>query len=80
MTLTVKKAIDKIEVLERGIIQVREVTSVSDGTQEVARTYLRWVLTPGSDLSGQTDKVKAIATASWTPDVIAAYVASIPKE
>jgi hypothetical protein len=35
--------------------------------------FHRWVLTPDSDISAQEQKVKNIANAAWTPEVIAAY-------
>jgi hypothetical protein len=45
---------------------------VEDGNT-IAKTYHRTSLTPGQDLTGQPANVQAIATAAWTPEVIAAY-------
>ena len=75
MALTETKVIDKIEVLENGTVQVREVTRIMKDGEEIAKTYHRWVLTPAQDLTGQPANVVAICNAAWTPEVIAAYAA-----
>jgi hypothetical protein len=73
MALTKEIIVDKIEVLEKGQVQVRTATRVlEDGTQ-LSSSYHRHVLAPGDDLSGQDAKVSAIATATWTPEVVTAY-------
>jgi hypothetical protein len=50
---------------------------IVDGEVVKASTFRRYYLTPGSDLSGQPDQVVAVANAVWTPQVIAAYNASV---
>jgi hypothetical protein len=77
MALTEIKVIDKIEVVENGIVQVREATRISRDGEQIAQTFHRWSLTPGQDISNQASNVQAIANAAWTPEVIAAYQASI---
>jgi len=75
MALTEVKVIDKIEVVENGTVQVREVTRIMKDDNEIAHTYHRWTLSPGQDLTGQPEKVVAICQVAWTPAVIAAYEA-----
>jgi len=73
MALTKEIVVDKIEVLEMGQVQVRTATRVlEDGTQ-LSSSFHRHVLAPGDDLSEQDARVSAIATATWTDEVIAAY-------
>jgi urease accessory protein UreE len=77
MALEEKSVVDKIEVLLQGQIQVRRRDQVlKDGT-EIAATYHRHVLSPGDDLSNEDPRVAAIAEATWTPEVIAAYQATL---
>jgi urease accessory protein UreE len=77
MALEEKSVVDKIEVLLAGQIQVRRRDQVlKDGT-EIAATYHRHVLSPGDDLSNEDPRVVAIAEATWTPEVIVAYQASL---
>ena len=77
MALEEKSVVDKIEVLLAGQIQVRRRDQVlKDGT-EIAATSHRHDLSPGDDLTGQDPRVVAIAEATWTPEVIAAYQASL---
>jgi urease accessory protein UreE len=77
MALEEKSVVDKIEVLLAGQIQVRRRDQVlKDGT-EIAATYHRHVLSPGDDLTNEDPRVVAIAEATWTPEVIAAYQASV---
>lgn len=77
MALTETKLIDKIEVVENGIVQVREATRISRDGEQIAQTYHRWSLAPGQDISDQASNVQAVANAAWTPEVIAAYQAQL---
>lgn len=69
------KEVDKIEVTRMNTIQVRECLTVYRDGVEHSKTFQRYVLNPGADLTGQPDKVKAIAASVWTPEVIAEYQA-----
>lgn len=73
MALTENTSIDRIEVIEHGIIQVRQATVIERDGDFVSRTFHRWVLTPDMDISGQEQKVKNICNAAWTNEVKAAY-------
>jgi len=74
--ITKEKVIDQITVTENGIILYREATRIMEDGKELTKTYHRSSLTPGQDLTGQPEKVVAIAQAAWTPEVIQAYQAS----
>lgn len=67
--------IDKIEALESGSVQVREVTRIIEDGAELSRSYHRWVLAPGQNIADQDPRVQAICNAVWTPEVVAAYQA-----
>ncbi len=75
MALEKQIAIDKIEILENGSIQVRQITRIVEDGTELSASYHRWSLAPSDDLTGQEPKVVAIANAVWTPEVIATYKA-----
>jgi len=77
MALEEKSVVDKIEVLLLGQIQVRRRDQILKDGVEVAATYHRHVLSPGDDLTNEDPRVVAIAEATWTPEVIAAYQASV---
>lgn len=77
MALTENKVIDKIEVVENGIVQVREATRISRDGEQIAQTYHRWTLAPGQDVSDQPANVQSICQAAWTPEIIAAYQAQL---
>ena len=79
MALTETKVIDKIEVVENGIVQVREATRIMKDGEQIAQTYHRWSFTPGQDVSDQPANVQAIAQAAWTPEVVAAYQAQLAE-
>ena len=80
MALEKQIAIDKIEVLENGTIQVRQITRIVEDGTELSAAYQRWTLTPSGDLTGQEPKVIAIANAVWTPEVVSAYQAEIAAQ
>ena len=73
MALTKTTVVDKIEVLENGILQVRTATRVLEDGEVLSSSFHRHVLTPGEDTANEDAKVVAIATATWTTAVISAY-------
>lgn len=73
MSLTESKVIDKIEIVEDAVVQVREATRILRDGQEIAKTYRRWSFSPASDVSSMPADVVAVCNAVWTPEVIAAY-------
>lgn len=76
MALTKEQVIDKVEVVENGTLQVREVTRILEDGKQLSSSYHRWSFAPGSDVSEMPANVQAIAAAAWTPEVVAAYVAA----
>ena len=75
MAFTKTIVVDRIEVLEDGQLQIRTATVVAEDGAELTRSFHRTVLWPGDDTSGQDARVVNIATATWTPEVIAAHEA-----
>ncbi len=73
MALTKETIVDKIEVLELGQVQVRTATKVLEDGVVLSSSFHRHVLAPGDDLSEQDARVSAIATATWTSEVVTAY-------
>jgi len=57
--------IDKIEVVENDVIQVRQATSIIEDGKELSKSYHRWVLVKGDDISEQDAKVQAVCNAVW---------------
>ena len=80
MALSKTVLVDKIEILEMGQIQVRTATCISEDGVELSRSFHRQVLAPGDNTSGQDARVIAVANATWTDEVVAAwetYLASL---
>ena len=93
MALSKVIVVDKIEVLEKGHVQVRTATRLMEDGVEINTTFSRHVVTPqvrsgyvkggsagtwaATDITGEDARVQAICTASWTADVIAAYKAIV---
>jgi len=80
MALSKTIVVDKIEVLERGQIQVRTATVVDEDGTELSRNFHRHVLNPGDDTTGQADRVVDIAAATWTTEVVDAWDAFIASQ
>lgn len=68
--------VDRIEVLESGVVQIRTKTSIMEDGQQISATFHRHTIAPGDDYSGEADRVKAICAVTHTPEVIAAYKAA----
>ena len=79
MALIEKQIVDFIEVTNFNTIQVRTANIIEKDGIEVTRTFHRHVLAPGDSVVNEDVKVQAIANAIWTPQVIAAYQASIAR-
>jgi len=82
MALTKEIIVDKIEVLEKGNVQVRTATRVMEDGVQLSQSYHRHVLEPSTKASGSwadTDisledaRVQAVANATWTAAVKTAY-------
>ena len=82
MALSKVTVVDKIEVLEKGQIQVRAATRVLEDGVELSSSFHRHVVVPSTkdsgswadtDISGEDARVQAIATATWTSSVKTAY-------
>lgn len=73
MALTETNIVDKIEVVENGSLQVRTANVIKRDGNEISRSFHRHILSPGSDLSNEEERVTAVANATWTPAVVAAY-------
>ena len=69
-------SVDLIEVVENGSIQVRTKTAIKEDGVEISSKFHRHVVVPGADYSAEDAKVKAIAVAIHTPEVIATYQAA----
>ena len=72
---------DKIEVTQNGALQIRHRHAIIDTETgaEKAASFHRHVANPGDDVSGECERVKAVAAAVWTDECIAAYQASLPQ-
>ena len=85
MALTETQENDKIEVVNKWNIQVRNATIIKKDNVEVARSFHRKTLNPGTldasdnlvdtDISGEDADVQAICNAAWTTQVKADYKA-----
>ena len=71
----------KIEIIPPySILQCRRADITEKDGVEVGRTYHRHVRVPGDDVSEDCAELQAVAAALWTPEVIAAYQASLPAD
>ena len=85
MAITKTLENDKIEVVNKWNIQVRNATIIKKDGVELTRSFHRKVLQPGTldasdnlvdtDISGEDADVQAIANAAWTTQVKADYKA-----
>ena len=76
MALEKVEIVDRIEVLETGVVQVRTKTAIMEDAKQISGTFHRHVVAPGDDYSKQDARVKAICAATHTAAVVAAYKAA----
>ena len=75
--ITEKTVLSLVEVTHNGVVQVRLSNQILNSETVKAQAYHRYLLAPGSDLGGQPEQVVTVATAAWTPEVVAAYQAQL---
>jgi predicted thioesterase len=66
-------AVDRIEVVESGVVQVRTKIAIKEDGVEISSKFHRHVVVPGDDFSKEDSRVQAICKATHTKDVVAAY-------
>ncbi len=76
MALEKITVVDRIEVVESGVVQVRTKTAILEDGVQISGTFHRHVVSPGDDYSKQDARVKAICAATHTAAVVAAYQAA----
>lgn len=79
-----KTVTDKIEIVNADtipMIQVRQATWVEEnGVVLGGKGYHRYVVTPASELQGESSQVQAMAMALFTQDVKDAYAAKLAEQ
>jgi hypothetical protein len=68
--------VDRIEVVESGVVQVRTKTAIKEDGVEIISKFHRHVVAPGDDYSAEDNRVQAICAATHTVDIVAAYKAA----
>jgi hypothetical protein len=68
--------VDRIEVVESGVVQVRTKTAIMEDGKQISGTFHRHVVAPGDDYSAEDVRVQAICAATHTAAVVAAYQAA----
>ena len=82
MSISKETVADKIEVRETGRIEIRTATILKEDGKEITRSFHRHAIDPSdkssgswedTDISSEDARVQAIANATWTDAVKAAY-------
>lgn len=73
------KHIDRIEVINNSMIQVRECIIIERDGVEIAKSYHRSSFAPGSNISEMPQSVQGIAALVWTQEVVAEYQAKMAE-
>ena len=77
MALEKQVVVDKIEVVEVGVVQVRTATRIVEDGNVISTSYHRHTIAPGQDYSQEDARVQAICAATHTPEVVSAYQAML---
>ena len=89
MTITKETVADKIEVRETGRIEIRTATILKEDGKEITRSFHKHAIDPSdkssgswedTDISSEDARVQAIANATWTDAVKAAYQEMVDAE
>jgi archaellum component FlaF (FlaF/FlaG flagellin family) len=73
MALEKQISVKEITISSNGIVFYEEVTNIVEDGKVIAETSQRHSLTPGQNIDGRPEQVKAICAASWTAAVVEAF-------
>ena len=76
MALEKIEIVDRIEMVESGVVQVRTKTAILEDGKQISGAFHRHVVVPGDDYSEEDARVKAICKATHTAAVVTAYKAA----
>ena len=76
MSIEKNTYVDRIEVVDLGVVQVRTKTAIMENGKEIGGSLRRHVIAPGDDYSQEDARVQAICAATHTPEVVAEYAAA----
>ena len=80
MALSEETEQDKIEIIKPfNMLQIRTATIIKKDGVEISRSFHRHVVAPNSDVSGESDDVKALATQFHTDAIKTAYAAHLAE-
>jgi hypothetical protein len=79
MALEKNVAVDNIEVVKNGSVQVRTKTVILEDGKQISEIFHHHIVAPGDDYSSEDARVQAICAATHTADVVAAYAAEQAK-
>ena len=80
MALEKVSVVDRIEVVEVGVVQVRTATRIVEDGNVISTSYHRHTVSPGQDYSQEDARVQAICAATHTPEVVSAYQAMLAEQ
>jgi hypothetical protein len=80
MALEKIAVVDRIEVVELGVVQVRTKTVIMEDGKQISGNFHRHVIVPGADYSSEDARVQAICAATHTADVVVAYQAKLAEQ
>ena len=81
MALSKSVYIDKYEVVGTfKHVHCRQATVISEDGVELSRSFHRCVISPGDDVSGQSEETQAIVAAVHTQEIKDAYAAQLANQ
>jgi len=77
MALEKLVTVDRIEVVESGVVQVRTCTKIMEDGKQISGSFHRHTVAPGDDYSAEDARVQAICAATHDAATVAAYAAQM---
>ena len=74
MALTETAIISSIDVRSNGAIQIQRSDIIYRDGIEISKVYHRHVIHPGADVSGEDERIRAVAKVIHTKPVIDAFI------
>jgi len=79
MSLVKEITVDRIEVVESGVVQVRTCTKIMEDGKQISGSFHRHCISPGDDYSTEDARVQAICATTHDAATVAEYKAKMAE-
>jgi len=79
MSLEKIQVVDRIEIVENGCVEIRTKTAIIEDGKQISALFHHHAVVLGNNYNQECEQVQKICSVVHTPEVVAAYQASLEQ-